>query len=69
VDELRLLVPPVATRKGRKLFDDGDDPYHLKVLVTEVFPTGVIRVTYAPGVAGYDDVKDLMPAGVRESSA
>jgi hypothetical protein len=73
VDELRLLVPPVAARKGRKLFDDGDDPYHPKVLATEVFPTGVIRVTYAPssapGAAGYDDVKDLMPAGVRESSA
>jgi dihydrofolate reductase len=67
VDELRLLVHPVAARKGRKLFDDGDTPYHLKVLTTEVFPTGVIRVTYAPtaapGAAGYDDVKDLVPGG------
>jgi hypothetical protein len=35
-------------REGRKLFDDGDAPYHLKVLATEVFPTGVIRVIYAP---------------------
>ena len=26
VDELRLLVHPVAARKGRKLFDDGDAP-------------------------------------------
>jgi dihydrofolate reductase len=48
VDELRLLVHPVAARQGRKLFDDGDAPYHLKVLATEVFPTGVIRVIYAP---------------------
>ena len=30
VDELRLLVHPVAARKGRKLFDDGDAPYHLR---------------------------------------
>ncbi|TCK26216.1 dihydrofolate reductase family protein [Pseudonocardia endophytica] len=48
VDELRLLVHPVAARKGQKLFDDGAVPYHLKVTATEVFPTGVIRVIYAP---------------------
>jgi dihydrofolate reductase len=61
VDELRLLVHPVAARKGRRLFDDGDRAYHLRVVATEVFPTGVIRVIYAPGAApvqaGYDDVK------------
>ncbi len=48
VDELRLLVHPVAARKGRRLFDDGDAPYHLRTTATEVFPTGVIRVIYAP---------------------
>jgi dihydrofolate reductase len=61
VDELRLLVHPVAARKGQRLFDDGDAPYHLKVTATEVFPTGVIRVIYAlgeaPGKVGYDEVK------------
>lgn len=67
VDELRLLVHPVAARKGRKLFDDGDAPYHLAVTATEVFPTGVIRVIYAPQPApaavGYDEVKDKGPDG------
>jgi dihydrofolate reductase len=67
VDELRLLVHPVAARTGRRLFDDGDTPYHLAVTATEVFPTGVIRVVYAPGEAparaGYDDVKDQLPDG------
>jgi dihydrofolate reductase len=67
VDELRLLVHPVAARKGRRLFDDGDAPYHLAVRATEVFPTGVIRVIYAPTQApatvGYDDVKDQVPDG------
>ncbi|MGK5683602.1 dihydrofolate reductase family protein [Actinoplanes sp. URMC 104] len=66
VDELRLLVHPVAARKGRRLFDDGEAPYHLSVLATEAFPTGVIRVIYAPGpapaAAGYDDVKEQVPA-------
>jgi dihydrofolate reductase len=61
VDELRLLVHPVAARKGRRLFDDAATHQHLKVLLTEVFPTGVIRVVYAPveapAPAGYDDVK------------
>ena len=67
VDELRLLVHPVAARKGRKLFDDGDAPYHLQVTATEVFPTGVIRVIYAPTDApakvGYDEVKYKAPRG------
>jgi dihydrofolate reductase len=67
VDELRLLVHPVAARKGRKLFDDGAAPYHLKVTATEVFPTGVIRVIYtpvdAPAPVSYEDVVDKVPQG------
>ncbi|HZZ48433.1 MAG TPA: dihydrofolate reductase family protein [Pseudonocardia sp.] len=67
VDELRLLIHPVAARKGRKLFDDGDAPYHLEVKATEVFPTGVIRVIYSPTrpprAVGYDEVKELVPDG------
>ncbi|MFX0592308.1 dihydrofolate reductase family protein [Melissospora conviva] len=67
IDELRLLVHPVAARRGRRLFDDGDTPYHLRVLATEVYPTGAIRVIYAPGEApgavGYNDVKGQVPAG------
>jgi dihydrofolate reductase len=65
VDELRLLVHPVAARKGRRLFDDGDAPYHLRLVTAEVFPTGVIRVIYSPTTApptvGYDAVKDRVP--------
>jgi dihydrofolate reductase len=67
VDELRLLVHPVAARTGRTLFDGGDTPYHLKVTATEVFPTGVIRVIYAPSPAparaGYEDVMEHVPEG------
>jgi dihydrofolate reductase len=65
VDELRLLVHPVAARKGRRLFDEGPVPYHLRVIATAVFPTGVIRVVYAPGEppaeVGYDEIRDLTP--------
>src|SRR5262249_13892248 len=65
VDELRLLMHPVAARKGRRLFDDGDAAYHLKAIATEAYPTGVIRVIYppaeVPAKVGYDEVKDQVP--------
>ena len=58
---------PVAARKGRRLFDDGDAPYHLRVTATEAFTTGVIRVICSPAEApakvGYDEVKDQVPGG------
>lgn len=61
LDELRLLVHPVAARKGRKLFDEGDTAYHLKVIATEAFPTGVLRVIYTPAETpakvDYEEVK------------
>jgi dihydrofolate reductase len=63
IDELRLLIHPVAAGKGDKLFAEGAPVQHLKVLATEAFPTGVIRVIYAPAEApapaGYEDVKDF----------
>jgi dihydrofolate reductase len=67
VDELRLLVHPVAARRGRRLFDDGDAAYHFTAVATETFPTGVIRVIYAPtetpAPVGYDDIKEQAPRG------
>lgn len=51
VDELRLYVHPVAARKGKRLFDDGDVAYHFTVTKAEVYSTGVIRVIYARSVA------------------
>jgi dihydrofolate reductase len=66
VDELSLLVHPVAARNGRRLFDDGrDTPYHLNLIRSEVFPTGVVWLTYAPAAkpteVAYEDVKGLVP--------
>ncbi|MEU4626155.1 dihydrofolate reductase family protein [Actinoplanes sp. NPDC023801] len=63
IDELRLLVHPVAAGKGERLFAEGRPVQHLKVLATEAYPTGVLRVIYAPAEApapaGYSDVKDF----------
>ncbi|WP_129337962.1 dihydrofolate reductase family protein [Cellulomonas endophytica] len=67
LDELRLLVHPVAARKGERLFDEGDAIYPLRLLRSEVFPTGVVRLVYAPsapaGEASYDDVTEHVPPG------
>ncbi len=67
VDELRRPRTPWQHAAARRLFDEGDSPYHLKVTATEALPTGVIRVIYsptqAPTEAGYDDVKGRVPEG------
>jgi dihydrofolate reductase len=49
VDELRLLVHPVAARSGARLFDEGEPVYPLRLLRSDIFPTGVVRLVYAPG--------------------
>ena len=65
VDELSLLVHPVAARRGKHLFDAADTAQHLNLVRSEVFPTGVVWLTYAPAPepdeVGYDEVKDLVP--------
>ena len=67
VDELSLLVHPVAARHGERLFDEGEPIYPLRLLRSEVFPTGVVHLVYAPGEVpgsvGYEDVKDKVPGG------
>jgi len=48
LDELRLLVHPIAARHGERLFDEGESHYPMRVLRSETFPTGVLRLVYAP---------------------
>ncbi|MEN3298806.1 dihydrofolate reductase family protein [Pseudonocardia sp.] len=68
IDELRLLVHPVAARSGKRLFDEGNARYHLRLLKSETFPTGVVRLLYAPapapGETTYEDVKGMGPGNL-----
>jgi dihydrofolate reductase len=48
VDELHLLVHPVAVRKGRRLFDEGERPIPLRLISSEAFSTGVLHLLYGP---------------------
>ena len=61
LDELRLLVHPIAVRRGMRLFDEGEPPIPLKLLSSEAFTTGVLSLVYGPadstGDATYEDAR------------
>jgi dihydrofolate reductase len=65
VDELHLLVHPIALRKGMRLFDEGDTPIPLRLISSTTFRTGVLDLVYgpgeAPGAATYEDAKAHLP--------
>ncbi|WP_232668543.1 dihydrofolate reductase family protein [Pseudonocardia sp. TRM90224] len=47
VDELHLMVHPVALGKGGKLFDDGTN-VPLRLISSTAFTTGVVHLVYGP---------------------
>ena len=59
LDELQLLVHPIAVRKGMRLFDEGEPSIPLKLLKSEMFGTGVLNLVYEPDTApptgGYEE--------------
>ncbi|HEX2372370.1 MAG TPA: dihydrofolate reductase family protein [Actinomycetota bacterium] len=61
LDELHLLVHPIAVRKGMRLFDEGETPVPLRLISSEAFKTGVLNLVYGPaeppGDATYEDAK------------
>ena len=65
LDELRLLVHPVAARHGERLFDEGEPIYPLRLLRSQALPTGVVRLIYAPATlpteTADDEATDQVP--------
>jgi dihydrofolate reductase len=61
IDELHLLVHPIAMRKGMRLFDEGEPPIPLKLISSQTFTTGVLNLVYGPaesaGSATYEEAK------------
>jgi dihydrofolate reductase len=61
LDELHLLVHPIAVRKGLRLFDEGEASIPLELISSETFETGVLNLVYAPaesvGDQGYEEAK------------
>lgn len=65
IDELHLLVHPIAVRKGMRLFDEGDTPIPLDLVSSTTFTTGVLYLVYGPGEAregGYEEARAQLPA-------
>jgi dihydrofolate reductase len=61
LDELHLLVHPIAVRKGMRLFDEGDAPIPLRLTSSDTFETGVLHLVYAPAESGegsYEDARE-----------
>src|SRR5205085_10908236 len=46
LDELHLLVHPIAVRKGMRLFDDDETSLPLRLISAETFETGVLNLVY-----------------------
>lgn len=65
LDELRLLVHPVAAGSGEHLFDVDAPMQPLRLLHSATFPTGVVQLVYAPselpGQVTYADVTENVP--------
>jgi dihydrofolate reductase len=65
LDELHLLVHPIAVRNGMRLFDEGEASIPLKLLSSDTFETGVVNLVYAPDTAapegGYDEAVASLP--------
>jgi dihydrofolate reductase len=61
LDELHLLVHPIAVRKGMHLFDEGESSIPLRLVSSKAFTTGVMYLIYAPAestpTGGYDEAK------------
>ena len=64
LDELHLLVHPVAAQHGRRLFTDDAEAQPLTLLSSAVFPTGVVRLVYSPSelpnAATYEDAAEKL---------
>ena len=70
LDELRLLVHPIAARNGTRLFEEGEPMYPFRLLKTESYPSGVVRLVYAtaelPTPQSYEEIVENVPAASAE---
>jgi dihydrofolate reductase len=61
LDELHLLLHPIAVRKGMRLFNEGESQIPLQLISSQAFATGVLYLIYAKSestpVGTYEDAK------------
>jgi dihydrofolate reductase len=69
LDELHLLVHPVAIRKGMRLFDESGTTLPLALLRCETFETGVLHQVFGPDDAPPDGGYEQAIEAVAEATA
>lgn len=66
LDELHLLVHPIAVRRGMRLFPEGKTSVPLTLLSSTPFQTGVMYLVYGPASeapeGGYEEARTHLPA-------
>jgi dihydrofolate reductase len=66
LDELHLLVHPIAVRRGMRLFPEGKTSVPLTLLSSTPFQTGVMYLVYGPArevpEGGYEEARTHLPA-------
>jgi dihydrofolate reductase len=67
LDELHLLVHPIAVRKGMRLFDEGETPVPLTLISSQTFETGVLNLVYAPAAVAPEGTYEDAKAHLRQS--
>ena len=67
LDELHLLVHPVAAGKGLRLFES-ETPIPLKLISSKTLPTGVLDLVYAPSDSQGDATADEKKVLAAQSS-
>ena len=48
IDEFRLIVHPVIVGQGKRLFNNGIEATHLKLVEAKTFKSGVVLLSYQP---------------------
>ncbi len=55
VDDIRMLVVPVAPGEGRPVFPEGEPPLDLTLIKATFFPSGIVRQCYTVGRTASND--------------
>ena len=65
LDELHLFVHPATAGSGLKLFEQGGQARHLRLLSAQPFTTGVVYLVYKPvpnaPTGSYEEAKESLP--------
>lgn len=69
LDELHLLVHPVALGKGMRLFDGINAALPLELLRSETFETGVLNLVYGPDASPPDSGYEEAVQAVAQATA